>query len=451
MALNFLNNGYFAGKVGIGTQSGVDLLAVHNTSSGAVDAQMNFTTVSTGQGSSDGFRVGWNGTVAQMYLFENADMRFATNNVEAMLIQSDATVYVKGQNNGYDGTIRIGERAFIEHRDSGQTTTSIISNYNSDTAKINFKLKGVADAAAQMTILGSGNVGIGVTDPDAKLEIKASGSTTGLTFKTTDSAGNENFFIQDGGHTGVRYYPFTIGQASGTSPATGARFQVSTTANDFVVLNDSSTGIGTITPQSKLQVAGGIQMADDTDTASATKVGTMRYRTATDEPVPVTGIDFVTNGDFATDSDWTKSSNATISGGQATLTANSAAQYLIQGNLWPANTLSGQKVLLTYTIVSNSLNAGDFRIGGYTGASAFTLTGLPTAVGTHSVTLDVRTSAGDDNTIDLYITSAATSGALVIDNVSVIEVTEEDASYADMCMQTGALTYEWVNIVRNTY
>ena len=37
------------------------------------------------------------------------------------------------------------------------------------------------------------------------------------------------------------------------------------------------------------------------------------------------------------------------------------------------------------------------------------------------------------------------------DNVSVMEVTAEDASYADMCMQTGASTYEWVNIVRNTY
>ena len=106
---------------------------------------------------------------------------------------------------------------------------------------------------------------------------------------------------------------------------------------------------------------------------------------------------------------------------------------------------------LTYTVISNSLNAGDFRIGGYTGASAFTLTGLPTTVGTHNVTLDIRTSAGDDNAIDLYITSAATSGVFVIDNVALIEVTEEDASYADMCMQTGASTYEWVNIVRNTY
>jgi len=38
-----------------------------------------------------------------------------------------------------------------------------------------------------------------------------------------------------------------------------------------------------------------------------------------------------------------------------------------------------------------------------------------------------------------------------IDNASVIEVEAESASYADMCMQTGSSTYEWVNIVRNTY
>ena len=38
-----------------------------------------------------------------------------------------------------------------------------------------------------------------------------------------------------------------------------------------------------------------------------------------------------------------------------------------------------------------------------------------------------------------------------VKDIAVVEVTEENASYADMCMQTGASTYEWVNIVRNTY
>ena len=47
--------------------------------------------------------------------------------------------------------------------------------------------------------------------------------------------------------------------------------------------------------------------------------------------------------------------------------------------------------------------------------------------------------------------SRAAGSSFSLDNVTLMEVTEEDASYADMCMQTGASTYEWVNIVRNTY
>ena len=47
--------------------------------------------------------------------------------------------------------------------------------------------------------------------------------------------------------------------------------------------------------------------------------------------------------------------------------------------------------------------------------------------------------------------SQVASSNFSMDNVTLMEVTAEDASYADMCMQTGASTYEWVNIVRNTY
>jgi hypothetical protein len=39
-----------------------------------------------------------------------------------------------------------------------------------------------------------------------------------------------------------------------------------------------NVGIGTTTPRAKLDVAGGIKMADDSSTASSANVGTQRYR-----------------------------------------------------------------------------------------------------------------------------------------------------------------------------
>ena len=104
----------------------------------------------------------------------------------------------------------------------------------------------------------TGKVGIGVADPDAKLEIKGAGGGTGLTFKTTDVSDNENFYIMDGGRTGVRFFPLTIGIPSGTSNATHAALQVEE-SGIFTVLSAAGggkVGVGTTAPNYKLEVRG---------------------------------------------------------------------------------------------------------------------------------------------------------------------------------------------------
>jgi hypothetical protein len=162
----------------------------------------------------------------------------------------------------------------------------------------------------------------------------------------------------------------------------------------------------------------------------------MRYRTGT-EYVEVNGVELVTNGDFATDTDWTKGANTTISGG--TLNSTAIGVYIIasQNGIVAQNLY--YKWTVTYTITSGGIRLGD--------SSSVWVGSQQTTSGTYTGFTQASSTA---NSI-LYMTSPSSDFIGSVDNVSVMEATAEDASYADMCMQTGASTYEWVNIVRNTY
>ena len=194
-------------------------------------------------------------------------------------------------------------------------------------------------------------------------------------------------------------------------------------------------GIGTTDPKSKLHVNGGIQMAGDTAAASADKVGTMRYRTGT-EYVEVNGTELVTNGDFAADSSWTKEAGWSIASGKASYDASSATNALYQS----IGLTTGSVYKLSFTVVDYT--SGSFK-GHLSNGNATAATDAISANGDYSFNI---TATG---ALVLFRNVTSFNGS--IDNVSVIEVTAEDASYADMCMQTGSSTYEWVNIVRNTY
>ena len=287
-------------------------------------------------------------------------------------------------------------------------------------------------------VFGTAN-GNAVTGANEKIRLSEEGSlifrnfTTALAAPTTDYL--KEMFIANVDGVGTF-------ASNGASNGAYGSFKFITRKGDssdpiVTMTLDSShqVGIGIQSPNAKLQVAGGIQMADDTDNAGAAKAGTMRYRTGT-EYVEVTGTELITNGDFATDTNWTKNAEWTISGGKANAANSVSYHRIVQSGVQLSNTTLYR---LIFT-VSNLTSGGVICVVGGTNGLGVT------ANGTYIQYVTSASTAGDA----LQIASNPTfTGS--IDDVSLMEVTAEDASYADMCMQTGASTYEWVNIVRNTY
>jgi hypothetical protein len=79
-------------------------------------------------------------------------------------------------------------------------------------------------------VLNNGNVGIGTTSPQAKLDVKGDGASTGIAFRLTDSSNNPNFTILDNGFTSIGVTsdytsrPFTVRSPSNTGTYSIARF-----------------------------------------------------------------------------------------------------------------------------------------------------------------------------------------------------------------------------------
>lgn len=167
--------------------------------------------------------------------------------------------------------------------------TLTISDSNSD---ISFSIGG----AEKMRLDSSGAVGIGLTDPNGKLDVATTTNTDvfnlrihNLTSPSPQSTGilfNTGYTSASRGKGGLIYHydntnygwnrgDFHFLQNTGNTSATP-------TLSDsvLVIKNTGEVGIGTVSPSSKLQVDGAVQVADDTDTASASKVGALRYRTS---------------------------------------------------------------------------------------------------------------------------------------------------------------------------
>jgi hypothetical protein len=331
----------------------------------------------------------------------------------------------------------------------------------------------------RIRVTSAGNVGIGVTNPGIKLQvlsaseqltnfsssvadqlaysqINASSSTTGtitaaaaleLVGQANASGHGRHAWIGAEGTPNTTFetkLKFKIRGAAG-----GYDWSGSAEAPTIMTLEGTgNVGVGTTGPQSKLQVAGGIQMANDTDTASAAKVGTMRYRTATNEPVPVTGTELVTNGDLASSTGWNLQNSASINNTTGVATVPGAGSLTSTGGNWSlyqSNVMAPNKTYMLRFQARRDAGPNANMYAGWAYTNQFNQT-VTAAWVQYQVVFTTGTQTWNELTF-----GGVTGTTFEVKDITVVEVTEEDASYADMCMQTGASTYEWVNIVRNTY
>jgi len=154
------------------------------------------------------------------------------------------------------------------------------------------------DGSGEGMRLSQGKLGIGTTTPNSKLTIE--GTESGLV-KINNESGEDYFVVSQSASNKPTITFGDVDEQYGTMFNLDVESKVVDIFNNGVIrigdngfgnntlftvddvnrkftFENGAVGVGTTTPRAKLDVAGGIRMANETATATAANVGTMRYR-----------------------------------------------------------------------------------------------------------------------------------------------------------------------------
>ena len=162
--------------------------------------------------------------------------------------------------NGASGAIELGQtsayQGIISYAADATTALYFDNTYDHASAKTQFRMRTAGTDVNALTILGSGNVGIGTDDPSYPLEIvDSSANAPGTALKVysaqNSAAADGLVFI----HSDQSLAPFTA--LNVRQDGTGDILNLLDGTDEvFTVLNGGNVGIGTNDPDEKLHVSG---------------------------------------------------------------------------------------------------------------------------------------------------------------------------------------------------
>jgi hypothetical protein len=130
--------------------------------------------------------------------------------------------------------------------------------------------------------VSAGRVGIGTTSPARQLTLSGNSSPT-ISLASNTTGGEPSIYFGDTADDNEGRIVYSNSQDA---------MQIWTAAGERMrVTNAGDTGIGVTNPRAKLDVNGGVKVADDTDTAGSNKVGTLRYRYVPGSPKNYSYVD----------------------------------------------------------------------------------------------------------------------------------------------------------------